>query len=77
MVVTLAEQCADEVQFNWAQFLCEEFLTNRKEAQEQGKTFHYTWLLLSILLVAGELPKDSQFPPLDKDLPEASKYASL
>lgn len=65
MVIALAEQFAEGVQFNWVKFLCEEFLTNCEEAQEQGKTFHYVWFLLSILLVAGELPKDSQFPPLD------------
>lgn len=76
MVIVLAEQCAQGVQFNWAQFLCEEFLTNY-EAQEQGKAFHYTWLLLSILLVEGEFPEDSQFPPLDQDLLVVVKYASL
>jgi len=58
-VVVLAEQCAEGVQFNWSKFLCKEFLTNCHEAQEQGKTFHYTWLLLFIFLVAGELLEDS------------------
>lgn len=58
-VIALAEQCAEGVQFNWVQFLCDEFLTNCREAQEQGKTSHYTWLLLSILLVIGDLLEDS------------------
>jgi len=31
MVVVLAEQCLEGVQFNWATFLCKEFLTNCKE----------------------------------------------
>ena len=31
-VVALAEQFAEGVQFNWAQFLCEEFLMNCREA---------------------------------------------
>jgi len=65
MVVALAEQCIEGVQFNWAEFLCEEFLTNYKEAQVQGKTFQYTWLFLSILQVMGELPKDSQFSSIE------------
>jgi len=34
-------------------------------------------LFLSIVLVVGELPKDSQFPIIDRDLPEAAKYTSL
>lgn len=38
---------------------------NCKEVQEQGKTFHYAWFLLSILLVTCELPEDSQFPPIE------------
>lgn len=50
---------------------------NFREAREQGKTFHYTWLLLKILLVTGELPKGSQFPDIEKDLPEAVWYNSL
>jgi len=32
MVVALAEHCVEGVKFNWAEFLCEEFLTNCKEA---------------------------------------------
>lgn len=52
-------------------------MTNCKEAQEQGKTFHYAWLLLSILLVAGELPEDSQFPSIEDDMSEAARYTSL
>ena len=39
--------------------------------------FHYTWLLLPIMLVAWELPGDSQFPSIALDLPEVAKYASL
>lgn len=39
--------------------------------------FHYAWLLLSIVLVTGELPEDSQFPTIYRDLLEAAKYASL
>ena len=39
--------------------------------------FHYAWLFLSIVLVAGEFLEDSQFPIIDRDLPEAAKYALL
>jgi len=76
-MVALAKQCAEGVQFNWSKFLCKEFLENFYKAQEQGKMFHYAWLLLSIVLMAGELPEDSQFPTIDMDLLEAAKYASL
>lgn len=76
-VITMAAQCMEGFQFNWVNYLCIEFLANYHEAQEQGKTFHYTWLLLSIVLVAWELPKDSQFPSSAPDLPKAVRYASL
>lgn len=33
-VIVLAEHCTEGVQFNRAQFLCDEFLTNCREAQE-------------------------------------------
>lgn len=76
-VVALAEQCTKGVQFNWSKFLYTESLENCREAQEQGKAFHYAWLLLFIVLVARELPEDSQFPMIDRDLHEAAKYTLL
>lgn len=76
-VVALAVQCIKGVQLNQANYLCSKFLANCHEADEQGKTFHYAWLLLSIVLVAWELPEDSQFPLIALDLLEAAKYASL
>lgn len=71
-VIVLTEQCAEGVQF-----LCDEFLTNCKQAQEQGNTFHYAWLLLSILLIVGDLLVEIQFLTTEGDLPEAARYTSL
>ena len=56
--VALVAQCAEGVQFNWSKYLCREFMENFYEAQEHGNTFHYAWLLLSIVLMAWELPDD-------------------
>lgn len=44
-VIVLVEKCEEGVQFNWVQFLSDKFLTNYREAQEQGRTFHYAWFL--------------------------------
>jgi len=76
-IIVLAQQCAKGVHFNWSDYLHGEFLGNCHEAQELSKTFHYAWLLLLIVLVAWEVPKDSQFPSLTPDLLEAVKYTSL
>lgn len=76
-VVSLAAQCMEGVQFNWVHYFCREFLANYREAWNDSKTFHYSWLLLSVMLVAWDLPEDSQFPPVEKDLPKAANFASL
>lgn len=33
-VTALVEQCAEGIKFNWAEFLCEEYLMNCREAQD-------------------------------------------
>lgn len=76
-IISLAAQCAKGVQFNWARYLCSEFLANYREAQEFSKTFHYAWILLSIVLVAWELLEEIQFPSVVPNLPKAAKYAFL
>lgn len=58
-VVMIVAQCTKGFQFNWADYLHGGFLANCCEEQELRKTFHYTWLLLSIVLVAWELLEDS------------------
>jgi len=60
------------VQFNWAQFLCDKFLTNCK-----GKTFHYALFLLSIIFVVGEMSANNRFPTTEGDLPKATRYTLL
>jgi len=77
LVLSLATQCTEGVQFNWSCYLSSEFLTNCCEGQDERKTFHYAWLFLSIMLLAWELLEDSQFPPLEKGLSKATQFASL
>lgn len=47
------------------------------EAQEESKSFHYAWLLLSIVLVAWRLPEASLFPSHKEYFPEVAQFASL
>jgi len=77
VVIALAEECTAGVLFNWSQFLFEEFQTNYCNLQEEGMRFHYAWLLPSIMLVAADLPEESQFPVLDPEWPRANRCASL
>lgn len=41
-VIQLAGQFKKGVCFNWAQYLCDEFLTNVHESQEQVRAFFYS-----------------------------------
>jgi len=50
-VISFSAQCAEGMQFNLSCYLCSEFLANCHEAKDERKTIHYTWLLLSIMLV--------------------------
>jgi len=59
LVISLATQCAKGVLYNWVQYLYKEFLANCREVQEESKAFHYSWLLLLIVLVAWRLAEDS------------------
>ena len=52
---SLAAQCADGIQFNWVHYLCKEFLMDYKELEDQRNTFHYAWMLMSIVLVVWDL----------------------
>ena len=63
-IIALVAQCTKGVQFNWAHYLYGEFLLNFRKVQELSKMFHYAWLLLSIVLIAWEFPKDIQFPSI-------------
>lgn len=77
LVISFAAQCVEGVQFNWVRYLCSEFLMNFREAQDGSKTFHYSWVLLSIMLISWDLPKDTEFPPVENNLAEAAMFASL
>lgn len=50
---------------------------NCREAQKQGKTFQYTWLLLTIIEVARELPQGRKFLNIEGSLPKAVRYNLL
>ena len=76
-VIQLARQCVKGVFFNWAQYLCEEFLANVHKSNEQGTSFFYSWLLFLIALVAWDKPKELVIPKLPAGMCEGAWYAHL
>ena len=50
-VIALATNCAKGMVYNWAGYLGIEFLADFRATREEGKQFHYAWLLLLIALM--------------------------
>lgn len=57
--------------------MCDEFLSNICESQEQGRAFCYSWLLFIIEVVAWEAPAESVLPEITTDMCEGARYAHL
>ena len=76
-VIQLAGYCKKGICFNWSQFLCNEFLENVREAQDHGRAFCYSWLLILIALVTWEAPEGSVLPELESYMCEVARYANL
>ena len=62
---------------NWSTFLVNDFMEYYKEVQEKSQLFHYTWLLILIVLVAWREMDEFQFlDTTNKPFLEA-KYANM
>ena len=69
--------CAEGYTYNWSAYLAREFLEDVRDAQEKGRPFHYSWLLILIALVGWKEPTEAQFVEVNPGRPEALRYASL
>jgi hypothetical protein len=54
-VVDLTGKCAEGLQMNWAKYLVNQLELDYREAQDQGYTFHFSWLLLLIAFIAWKM----------------------
>jgi hypothetical protein len=45
-IVTAATQCAEGTTLRWALYLLNMLLEDRKDTQDLGTKFHYSWLLV-------------------------------
>ena len=50
-IIRLTINCAEGYTYNWAAYLTREFLEDARDAQEKGRPFHYSWIILLIVLV--------------------------
>ena len=76
-VIRIAINCAEGYSYNWAAYVAKEFLEDARDAQEKGRPFHYSWLIVLIALVGWQEPTEAQFPAVPTHMPGAARYASL
>ena len=76
-VIRIAINCAEGYTYNWAAYLTREFLEDARDAQEKGRPFHYSWLLILIALIGWKEPTEAQFVEAPPGMPGVVRYASL
>ena len=76
-IVSIAMNCAKGYIYNWAAYITKEFLEDARDAQEKGRTFHYSWLLILIALIGWKEPIEMQFIDVPPSMSGTARYASL
>ena len=76
-VIRIAINCVEGYSYNWAVYVAKEFLEDARDAQEKGRPFHYSWLIILIALVGWQEPTEAQFAAVPTHIPGIAKYASL
>jgi hypothetical protein len=56
VVIATTNKFVERIQMNWATYLVNLLLQDYMEAQEKGIEFHYSWLLILIVLVEWKEP---------------------
>ena len=77
LVIRIAMNCIEGYSYNWVDYIVKEFLEDAQNAQEKGRPFHYSRLLVLIALVGWREPIETQFPDAPKNTSGAARYASL
>ena len=76
-IVSIAANCVEGYSYKWAKYIAKEFLEYVHDAQEKGRPFHYSWLIVIIALVGWREPTEAQFVDVPPEMPRAASYASL
>ena len=58
-VIRIAINYAEGYNYNWAVYIAKEFLEDARDAQEKGRPFHYSWLIVLIALVGWQEPTEA------------------
>ena len=77
LIVSIAANCAEGYRYKWTEYIAREFLADVRDAQEKGRAFHYSWLLVLIALVGWREPTEAQFVDEPPDMPGVARYASI
>ena len=58
-IVSIAANYAKGYSYKWTAYISREFLADICDAQEKGRDFHYSWLLVLIALVGWREPAEA------------------
>lgn len=64
--VTIIVKCLEGVQMKLVTFLLNYFVQEYIEAQDKNVDLHYYWIFILIVLKKWHIPKDTQFPLMNK-----------
>ena len=68
-IVSIAVNCAEGYSYKWEEYIAKEFLEDVHDAQEKGRPFHYSWMIVLIALVGWKEPTEVQFVDVPSNMP--------
>jgi hypothetical protein len=76
-VIAATERCVEGVLMNWGEILLNQFWIDCEEAQDKGTEFHYSWILILIVLSSWRDMDDTQFLGFREKPSLVASYQSL
>jgi len=73
-VIHASERCAYGIKMSLALYLQDEFVVGCLKVQEQGKYFHYSWVLLLLAMILWKLPEGKPFETEVTEMFPAPKF---
>jgi len=76
-VVDLIGKCVESLQMNWVKYLMNQLELDRRESQDKGYEFHFSWLLILVAFIIWDMPKGATFLDIEPFEPLDMKFSTL
>lgn len=77
MFFQLGSECTQGSMYNMVAYLLNEFVEDCREALDKGQLFHYSWLLILIVMEAWKALNGEKFPRVGSNECGAVRYMNL